>query len=462
LTWSSDNLELLQTLDEHAGSVTSVLFAKNGEQLLSCSADRSVVVREAARKGSGPPLFIITRTIALKTSPLCLRMSLFVDALLISATDKTIQLVSTRTGRVISCFKAGDADGGDAVIMSSLVHLPSTAGSPIVAGVAGSDKSVRMYAEDGTLLARDWGHTEGVTDIALLKSHATPDDLASMKLVTVAADGTIFMWATVPERPQSRDSDLAPSFASIAPGIISAEQPLRKVISHSELARFQRARSNETEVPDATGATASTGLKKKPSRLSIRPPPPPQRLEPSPLGTLRNGLTVRSRQRSPSPTPPSPSPRLPPSPRTHPRSAPGRHRLSVGAVPPILAHKPTEKSVKDSKTDISTTGFGSVAASTEQLSRMLRAYRQKLDGSCTGLTNEKLQELERELDATIQVVRHTLAVDHEEENIFLDAGTAAEDSGTSRTASSSLDVSFVSAQTEVDEETMGGAESSAS
>jgi hypothetical protein len=134
----------------------------------------------------------------------------------------------------------------------------------------------------------------------------------------------------------------------------------------------------------------------------------------------------------------------------------------VGAVPPILAHKPTEKSVKDSKTDISTTGFGSVAASTEQLSRMLRAYRQKLDGSCTGLTNEKLQELERELDATIQVVRHTLAVDHEEENIFLDAGTAAEDSGTSRTASSSLDVSFVSAQTEVDEETMGGAESSAS
>jgi hypothetical protein len=131
----------------------------------------------------------------------------------------------------------------------------------------------------------------------------------------------------------------------------------------------------------------------------------------------------------------------------------------VGAVPPILAT--TEKNTKDSKTDTNTTGFGSVAASTEQLSRMLRAYRQKLDGNCTGLTNEKLQELERELDATIQAIRQKLAVNHKEDKGTQDVGSAAEDSGTSRTASSSLDASFVSAQTEVDGETMGGAENSA-
>jgi hypothetical protein len=127
-------------------------------------------------------------------------------------------------------------------------------------------------------------------------------------------------------------------------------------------------------------------------------------------------------------------------------------------VPPILAT--TDKSTKDSKTDTNTTGFGSIAASTEQLSRMLRAYKQKLDGNCTGLTNEKLQELERELDATIQAIRQKLAVSHREYKGSQDAESAAEDSGTSRTASSSLDASFVSAQTEVDGETMGGAENS--
>ncbi|KAI5252081.1 WD40 repeat-like protein [Aureobasidium subglaciale] len=460
LTWSSGQLDLLQTLDEHAGSVTCVLFAKNGEQLISCSADRTVVIREAARQpGSGLPLFIITRTITLKNSPTCLRMSLFDDTLLVSATDRTIQFVGTRTGRVLSSFKASDTDGGDAVIMSSLVHLPSTAGSPIVAGVASSDKSVRMYSEDGTLLARDWGHTEGVTDIALLKSHTAPDDLAAMKLVTVAADGTIFIWATVPERPRSRDySDVAPSFANIAPGIVSAEQPLRKVISHSEIARFQRSRSKETEnsepTPTAMAATASTGLKKKPSRLSIRPPPP--RLEPSPLGTLRNGLTVRSRQRSPSPTPPSPSPRLPPSPRTHPRSAPGRHRLSVSAVPPLLASPAAEKASKDGRTEAGMSGFGSIAASTEQLSRMLRAYRQKLDSNCTGLTGEKLRELEKELDSTVQMVQQKMAGQKDEKES--QSTSAAEDSSASRATSSSQDASFISARAQLEEETVSGAE----
>ena len=93
---------------------------------------------------------------------------------------------------------------------------------------------------------------------------------------------------------------------------------------------------------------------------------------------------------------------------------------------------------------------------------MLKAYRQKLDSNCSGLTNEKLQELEKELNATIQGVQRKLAMDHKDEKTLLDVGSAAEDSGTSRTASSSLDISFVSAQTEVDEETMGGAESSAS
>jgi hypothetical protein len=128
----------------------------------------------------------------------------------------------------------------------------------------------------------------------------------------------------------------------------------------------------------------------------------------------------------------------------------------------MIAHTPTEKGSKESKADTSTAGFGTIAASTEQLSRMLRAYRQKLDGNCTGLTNDKLQELEKELDATIQVVRQKLAVSQKEGATFLDVGSAAEDSGTSRTTSSSLDISFVSAQTEVDGETMGGAESSAS
>jgi len=134
----------------------------------------------------------------------------------------------------------------------------------------------------------------------------------------------------------------------------------------------------------------------------------------------------------------------------------------VGAVPPISAQTSTDKGIKDGKAEANSTGFGSVAASTDQLSRMLRAYRQKLDGNCTGLTSEKLRELEKELDATVLIVQQKLAISRREGKGSQDESCAAEDSGTSRTASSSQDASFVSAQTQVDEETLGGAENTVS
>lgn len=418
------------------------------------------------REEEGQPIYIMLRTITLKNSPTCMRMSLFDDTVLLSATDRTIQLVSTRTGRVVSSFKASDTDGGDAVVMSSLVHLPSTAGPPIIAGVASSDKSIRMYAEDGTLLARDWGHTEGVTDIALLKSQSSPSDASAMKLVTVAADGTIFIWATVPERPRSRDSSdhwgsPMPMFAHSAPGVVSAEQPLRKVISQSEITRIQRARSTEIENDEVSStqnaARESTGLKKKSSRLSVRP----TRLEPSPLSTLRNGVTARNRQRSPSPTPPSP--RMPTSPRHHPRSAPGRHRLSVGSGTSIPSHTGADRGVRETGRTEITTGFGSVSASTDQLSRMLRAYRQKLEGGHSEVPAEKMKELERELSATVRLAQRLLK---EGEDISKHSGQSREEAAEDRSIQSSdgsrsvssQDTSFTSARAHQEVESSAGAE----
>lgn len=90
---------------------------------------------------------------------------------------------------------------------------------------------------------------------------------------------------------------------------------------------------------------------------------------------------------------------------------------------------------------------------------MLRAYRQKLDGNCTGLTGERLRELEKELDATVQIVQQKLAGKDRKGS---QDTSAAKDSGTSRTASSSQDTSFISAETRLNDEAVGGAEASSS
>src|SRR5690554_5441262 len=43
---------LSQTLDDHTASVSRVLFLEDGNKLLSCSTDRTIVVRELCRRES--------------------------------------------------------------------------------------------------------------------------------------------------------------------------------------------------------------------------------------------------------------------------------------------------------------------------------------------------------------------------------------------------------------------------
>lgn len=421
-----NGLDLAQTLDEHAGSVTSLLFAKNGSQLISCSADRTVVVREAVhRDDDTSPIFVITKTITLKNSPTSMKLSLYEDTILLSATDRCIQLINTQSGRIVSSFKAADTEGGEAVIMSSLAHLPSAIGPPIMAGVSSSDKSVRLYSEDGTLLARDWGHTEGVTDIAVLLPTGEEENA---KIVTVAADGTIFVWKTEPRRPISSGSDQGMQASSGGFGTpVTIDQPVRKIISTSEIARYQRSQSgepaeNEPPSPSVVAAAAhrapTTGLRHKSSRLCIATTP---RLDPSAPNShrLHHQQSPKSRQRSPSP-PASPMPASPSRTRhpilhTRPHRSgsipmPETEKLHPGHSSPARPASSRGAGATGATTTTTTTshGFGSVAASTEQLSRTLEAFRRRLVKTPGGVAPDCLRELERELEATRRLVGRTL------------------------------------------------------
>ena len=159
--WSEGQLSLLQTMDEHAGAVTGVLFEPGGRRLLSHSADRSAVVREALLRDpsdAGSLVFAMQRTITLKATPtsMCLAGD---DEVLISTVDRCVGRYRLKNGQCNLNFKCSDLDGGEAVVMSKVLYAPSLNGSPTIAGVTSTDKSVRLYTDYGSLIARDWGHT---------------------------------------------------------------------------------------------------------------------------------------------------------------------------------------------------------------------------------------------------------------------------------------------------------------
>jgi WD40 repeat protein len=432
--WKAGQLSLQQTMDEHAGAVTGILFQDGERRLITHSADRSIVVREVMFREEGnveSVAFVMLRAITVKTSPtsMCLVGD---DELLIATVDRCIGRYRIKNGQCITSFKCSDADGGEAAVISKVLYAPSLNGSPAIAGVASSDKSVRLYTEQGSLIARDWGHTEGITDVALIPADGT---CSTSRLVTVAADSTIFIWDTVLATPSTPDPGGLGIVleASSVQNDVALIPPLRKIISRSDLSSHRRLKpASESDAaptsPTATVAPKSPQrLTKKPSRISTAPTP---RLEPaflsvfptSPSSIRRDSI----RHRSPSPPPP----RIP-DPATKPRSQTTRSKCrttlattlgrfnkssdNVSTKPKSTTHSNSPvpalpaNSTNTVAAAVASSTASSLATSTDSLSRSLRSYRKRLNAQVASSASNPtatasglppvaaLRELEKEL-----------------------------------------------------------------
>jgi WD40 repeat protein len=382
----AESWDLLQTLDEHVGAVNGVHFSRDGKRLVSSSSDRSIVVRELlSREDEGCGMiraFIMLRAIMLKASPVSVTWDVDQDdVLLVSSIDRQVHRYDIRNGQCLNSFRACDTDGGDAVVLSSLVHISRGWSSPLIAGVSSTDKSIRIYEENGSLLARDWGHTEGVSDISLIQK--VDGDDTGKSLVTVAVDGTIFIWDLALQSPSRHD--LSKSMDLLGPSTPSTDllvnkPPLRRVFSQSELARFQRGSEDDNVTPTAN---RSPKLRKKISKFSLAQTP---KLDPPPVPSIPResrtpgwqGTFRRNKNRSPSP----PSPRNPQI---------AKRRASMDVRPRTATKAPVNE-------------FGSLGASTESLCRTLRAYRKRLASSSDTLSSELARDVERELATTARAI----------------------------------------------------------
>ncbi|USW46701.1 Putative quinoprotein alcohol dehydrogenase-like superfamily [Septoria linicola] len=391
-------LELIQTMDEHAGAVTGLLLSEDGDHLMSCSADRSIVVREAGLRRSNDEqtlAFAMLRAITLKSAPTSMCLTGQPDAILVSSTDRCVAKYSTKTGTSGFSFKCNDNESGEAVVLSKVLYAASLNGNPTIAGVSSTDKSVRLYTEYGSLVARDWGHTEGITDAALIP--APKDDRlqnSSPRIVTVAADSTIFIWQGTASAARSGTQLSDHSNGESTPPSTVLGPPLRKVLSHSEMSKIRRERAAEEQEPPSPSNTTQPPsppkVKKKSSRMSLAQAP---RLEPGFRSTYDSSRRRSLRHRSPSP----------PSPRNTNKKENIRGPAQLGMT---LRFKSSENVLKSSGAVANSSGFGTLTSSTDSVCRTLRMYRKKLvtAPSNDSATHEALRELEKELRLTVKVL----------------------------------------------------------
>ena len=452
--FDSQGLELLQTMDDHIGAVSHLLFSVDGDRLLSSSADRTVVVRERVQRevdGSAIMAFLSMRIVTLRSAPMS--MTFADDAsrvLLVSTNDRHVARVDPSAGTVIENNKVTDPENEDTVTLSSIsISRKAPAGEELVnllVACSPTDKSVRVYdADKCSLLTRESGHTEGVSDLCLIESRDADQGELQRTLISTGLDGTIMIWGirvtppslTTPmhELSQSQlldgwESDGTPSKASPA-----TLPPLRKVLSKVEVLEFSKSVGSVS--PSSPRALSPARMTRKRSQLALSSTIVEKDEEepPVPRVPATSDVVCRGRdtaERSSSPEPPGPStkptkqrsrsavgsasdakrvlqnrsPSPPPTTSTLQPSTPRNRMLANNSRlrrPPSVPSDLRERALAQRRQSTGpTSDFGSMNMATEQATRMLKTYRKKLVAAKEDLS---LEELETELEEVMKLVK---------------------------------------------------------
>ncbi len=392
-----------QTMDEHTGSVNSISFCDDGAKLVTSSSDRTVVVRQVATReldGVEVTAAVPIRVINVKGTPVSMAISSIDTSpstlVVVGMMDRTIATFDVNTGKPIGGFKTTDGDGNDPVVMSSIVIGGSTPGKPkILAGVSGTDKSVRIYdGRSGIFLDRGFGHTAAVTDIALI------ENAEQTMLISTGSDSTIMIWDLTTKTPEivltAEPAVFKVDESTPSKELTSNLPPLRKVLSKAELAEFARptsssARSGRGSPPQLIRKKSKYNINNNPNtntpKLNLPAPSVSAHQSSHSDETYNSRRSTRNRSRSP-----------PPSPKSRQRHSDRLLTTSKRASCLDLRGR-----TKSSDPRSGGSGFGSLNMATEQACRTLRSYRAKL--SSTDTVREDLEmELVRELQLTAQAV----------------------------------------------------------
>ena len=368
----SSELALLQTIDQHTSSVNQVQFVAGSNTLLSLSTDRTIVVHKLA-DSKDSMAFIPARIITLKAAPTSMTMLCEASSILVVSTlDRQIHKYDINSGQQLHSMRLLDNETNDSVLLNSIKtqNVQTTAGAvAILVGVSPIDKSVRVHSlETGMTISKDFGHSEGISDIAILPGKGKERG-SEYSLVSTAFDSTTMIWSLKQSTNNVVDvSDLAiPHDRSPA-----TSQPLRHILSRSKLSEFKRSFGADDSLPMAVTPTKHSS----PTRLR-------KQLSTASLGRASKSVITPSAYPGRGDSlPGSPSPQRP------------RSQITERSKPDLSDRHRTKSASHSNDLDMSS----------EQLCKSLRSWRKKLSSTEEAVRRETMTDLEREMHLTLRAI----------------------------------------------------------
>lgn len=172
-----NSYRILQTLDDHSSSITSVKFIGVGSvfQMVSCGADKSIIFR-TFQNGQ----FLRGNNCSGKNTLYDMEIDSNSKHILTACQDRNIRIYGTQNAKHTKTFKGSHSDEG------SLIKL-SLDLSGIYIATSCTDKTLSVYDYYSTeCMARMYGHSELVTGLKFTND--------CKHLISASGDGCIFVW----------------------------------------------------------------------------------------------------------------------------------------------------------------------------------------------------------------------------------------------------------------------------
>ncbi|TMW47455.1 hypothetical protein DOY81_007466 [Sarcophaga bullata] len=173
----AQDYRLLQTLDDHSSSITSIKFVGAGLnfQMISCGADKSIMFRTF--QGN---IFLRGTHTSGKTTLYDMEVDSNAKHILTACQDRNIRVYGTQNSKHTKTFKGSHSDEG------SLIKL-SLDPSGIYVATSCTDKTLAVYDYySNECMARMYGHSELVTGLKFTND--------CRHLISASGDGCIFIW----------------------------------------------------------------------------------------------------------------------------------------------------------------------------------------------------------------------------------------------------------------------------
>lgn len=214
---SPGKFRLMQTLDDHSSSITSVSFFDRGSRLISCGADKSIIFRNSL-DSVGLPYYTSYHNHCGRATFYAMAPDHSNNTLTAVALDKRIHQFSTVSGKLIQTIKLDAID-----VSMTRVALDS---SGQFGCVAGTDKLIRIVdLASGQILGSGSGHSEMVTSV-----NFSPD---CSRVVTTSGDGCVYIWKIKPTLALQMRSRLY-KLTRAMPALIACQPESNPVVDSSD------------------------------------------------------------------------------------------------------------------------------------------------------------------------------------------------------------------------------------